>query len=128
MVYGTTASASISTSRAGLISWLTWTMEAAGRIFVKTCAGTGGGAASRPRVRSTGLWRSHQERPVPAAPTAARHRRIPVLAVSEFASAIVVVDALIWEGADEQLITALPWTMNTAQYLLRSLLFGQSPT
>ena len=41
----------------------------------------------------------------------------------EFASAIVVVDALIWEGADEQLITALPWTMNTAQYLLRSLLF-----
>jgi len=41
----------------------------------------------------------------------------------EFASAIVVVDALIWEGTDEQLITALPWTMNTAQYLLRSLLF-----
>ena len=36
MVYGTTASAPISTSSAGSISWLIWTMEVAGRIFAKT--------------------------------------------------------------------------------------------
>lgn len=41
----------------------------------------------------------------------------------EFAAAVVVVDALVWEGAGDQLIDSLKWDANDAQFLLRALLF-----
>lgn len=40
-----------------------------------------------------------------------------------FASAIVVADALVWEGADERLVTAVKELPDFAQGLLRALLF-----
>jgi uncharacterized protein (TIGR02569 family) len=40
-----------------------------------------------------------------------------------FASAVVVADALVWEGADEQLIREVGPTEQFAQFLLRALIY-----
>ena len=40
-----------------------------------------------------------------------------------FASAIVVGDALLWEGADESLLTAVAHVDDFPQLLLRALIF-----
>lgn len=40
-----------------------------------------------------------------------------------FASAIVVADALVWEGADESLFDAVAHVNDFAQYLLRALIY-----
>lgn len=40
-----------------------------------------------------------------------------------FASAIVVADALVWEGADESLLDAVAHVEDSAQYLLRALIY-----
>lgn len=40
-----------------------------------------------------------------------------------FAAAVVVADALVWEGADDQLLESLQWNADDAQFLLRALLF-----
>jgi len=41
----------------------------------------------------------------------------------EFASAIVVADALVWEGANEHLVDSVAGSPDFAQYLLRALIF-----
>jgi uncharacterized protein (TIGR02569 family) len=40
-----------------------------------------------------------------------------------FASAIVVADAFVWEGAQEQILTAVAHVENFDQYLLRALIY-----
>jgi uncharacterized protein (TIGR02569 family) len=40
-----------------------------------------------------------------------------------FASAIVVADALVWEGADESVLDAVAHIENFSQYLVRALIF-----
>ena len=40
-----------------------------------------------------------------------------------FASAVVVGDALLWEGADESLLTAVAHVDDFPQFLLRALIF-----
>jgi uncharacterized protein (TIGR02569 family) len=40
-----------------------------------------------------------------------------------FASAIVVVDALVWEGADEELLTAVTHVEHFDQFLIRALIY-----
>jgi len=40
-----------------------------------------------------------------------------------FAAAVVVVDALVCEGAGDALVESLQWDANHAQFLLRALLF-----
>lgn len=40
-----------------------------------------------------------------------------------FASAVVVADALLWEGADERLLRAFESEPDFAQYLLRALIY-----
>ena len=42
---------------------------------------------------------------------------------SGFAAAVVVVDALVCEGAGDALVESLQWDANDAQFLLRALLF-----
>jgi uncharacterized protein (TIGR02569 family) len=59
------------------------------------------------------------------------HPRLPPLVIDVspywrppgFATAVVVADALVWEGADDQLIDSLQWNVDDAQFLLRALLF-----
>jgi len=40
-----------------------------------------------------------------------------------FASAIVVADALVWEGADERILDAVSYVADFDQYLLRALIY-----
>jgi hypothetical protein len=40
-----------------------------------------------------------------------------------FASAVVVADALVWEGAEESLLHAVDGEPRMGQYLLRALIF-----
>jgi len=59
------------------------------------------------------------------------HPQLPPLVIDvspywrppRFAAAVVVVDALVWEGAGDQLIESLQWDADDAQFLLRALLF-----
>jgi uncharacterized protein (TIGR02569 family) len=48
---------------------------------------------------------------------------VPYWRPPAFAAAIVVADALVWEGADESLLAAVPHADDFPQYLVRALVF-----
>jgi uncharacterized protein (TIGR02569 family) len=47
----------------------------------------------------------------------------PLWRPTAYASAIVIADALVWEGADEDLLDAVAHLEDSEQYLLRALIF-----
>ena len=68
-------------------------------------------------------WRPHRQHPVRRRSPTSRHRSLPYWRPTAFAIAIVVADALVWEGADESLVASLADVDDIGQMLVRALIY-----